>query len=563
MKNPTFVRFLLILSLFFMLISIGFLIQIGYDALTIRFLQTLARPELMYLVHKIFPMAKFYIFKAFLLLFAVLYSLFIYISYKKTTTILDFISKCWFIFKTDLAKFCTQTNDLLAKERVILCFLLVIAFFRGLYSVLYHPINFDEAWTYNYFSSQFPLLAAVYYPSTNNHILCSIISAFFEKIPFLPPLFAIRLPSLLAYIAALYVFFGVIKAWFGTTFSLWASTIFSLLYAGVLYSCVARGYSLQLFFACSNLYFFIKISENPRTKTLIYFGITMLLGLYTIPTFLYYWVSVAIWYFFRMKSTHEAKKRFFYTNIIVGISLFILFLPILFTSSLAIANKNNIGDISGHYFEQLPSFTYSLATYLTSTHDFVAVIWWILLLIGLFGFVFIEKDRLKRNILQLCAFLILSPWLYFTVQQFYMPTRLFIFYQPIVALLIAYGTMFLLTKIKFFKPFLILFLAYVFFTEKTNNFDAYHTDCAEIGEIVSLYQPKTIFTYDEFCKPSILFCCRKKRLALPNIICNTNTTAIVDTVQWLINPPDSLQLRLGDLRLVAKNQSFSLYKRSY
>ncbi len=561
----------------FLLIFITFwLINSSYDELSSSFLGAIGRIELKKQFEQAFSLSKFSFLKVFLVIFTIFYSIIEFFLYKNTQFIIENIKKGSIILKNDIQYFVINTGKISRKQSYSLFLVLFLAIVKSIYFGATIPISYDEAWTYNYFSSQFPLLAACYYPAANNHVLFSIVSAFFEKLPFFSPVFLIRLPSILACFAAFFVFFGTVKQWFGTRFGLFSLVFFTSIYGVVLYSWLARGYAFQLLFTCINLHFFLKIiandtqnnTENHRIKNLFYYGFSLFLGLYTVPSFLYYWLAMSVIYFIlKIKEIKNGSKLnqnrrqffgFMIANTLVFIAILIAFTPIFISSDLKIAFQHSNFPIGNNVLGAFRYVFNDIFSYFTSKNIFIAIFFVFLIISSLFLVIFKEKNDLNRKIIVISLFFVGLPFLFFILQQAYLPSRIFIFCLPFVAILLAYPFAKYKASVSGVLPlFLVLFLM------QALDYDAsYDGDSAKLGEKLVDLQAANIYTHEANCKPIILFCFRKNRLPMPNIVCSETQEKPSDDTRFFILKNDSIIGKNDLLKPVFKLKYFSLYEKT-
>ncbi len=191
----------------------------------------------------------------------------------------------------------------------------------------------DETYTVHSFILPGPIVAATFYPYPNNHIFFSIVSWPFKYLP-LPPAYAFRLPSLMAIILTCFVLYMLIKKTANDLIASLLVFIFVLMLPVMLFAAQARGYSFIFLFFSLVLYCAI---EFVQTNKMVYnklFCLFSILGFYTLPSFMYPFAVVIIASSLQLlfaKKTH-ALLQFIKYNVIAGMVILLLYLPIIFTS---------------------------------------------------------------------------------------------------------------------------------------------------------------------------------------------------------------------------------------
>lgn len=173
-------------------------------------------------------------------------------------------------------------------------FLLINLVFRIFYAIE-TPIFYDEAWTYLNFTNKGILYSATIYPAPNNHVLHSILTNLSYHLPFSETL-NLRLPSI--FLGTLSVFFLFVV--FGKLFNKKAALILIIIYTSLtpvlMYNFMARGYSFILFFFILGFYAASQIIQKYKQTDLIKYyvllSISGILGVFTMPSFLYPFFSL-------------------------------------------------------------------------------------------------------------------------------------------------------------------------------------------------------------------------------------------------------------------------------
>jgi hypothetical protein len=231
----------------------------------------------------------------------------------------------------------------LAERRLILILWLIISAVT-VYNAIYLPISYDEAWTYLNLSSKNIFVSASYYPAPNNHIFFTLLTNLTTWLP-IDPTFAVRLPNLLVTSIAFFLILFILKDIFYPALAIILSTLFYSFYPGMVYSVQARGYFLYMLFAAVIYYLFYKNRYHGKNSYWACFGVAAALGFYTIPSFLYAFLTVfsIAFLFFVYKKDFVNGKKLMVTSSITAIGVILLYTPVFLVSGIgAVANNSYI-----------------------------------------------------------------------------------------------------------------------------------------------------------------------------------------------------------------------------
>lgn len=177
---------------------------------------------------------------------------------------------------------------------VSLCIILVIQASFYLYYLCQTPLQFDEWYSYYFFSADSFWKTMTFYPVPNNHIFSNLVSGLFMRLPFDPEVL-IRLPSLLASLLCTYYFYKLAKNTFNPAIALILVCLLLVVFPFITFSIQARGYSFVNLFVVLAMYASQKLSRDYRIfKYRILFGMSLFLGLYSVPSFLYPAVFISL-----------------------------------------------------------------------------------------------------------------------------------------------------------------------------------------------------------------------------------------------------------------------------
>ncbi len=230
---------------------------------------------------------------------------------------------------------CILSTDLLVTE---VKWIVLIPLISSVFFAVIMPVSYDEAWTYLQFTSKSPLASWCYYPAPNNHVLHSLITNVTRYIPFLNPLICLRLSSIIVSVLSWLICFSFIKKYYSKNSSLLIVGISSVLFMSVYYSYMSRGYGLVMLFFIVSLYAAYNIIFNAdQTRHWLIFSISNILGLFTMPSFLYVFIilNLIIW----LNNGFRIKKQLF-SNTAAVLVVFILYAPIIIINGLGALTDN-------------------------------------------------------------------------------------------------------------------------------------------------------------------------------------------------------------------------------
>jgi|GEM_PF-2002295 len=198
------------------------------------------------------------------------------------------------------------------------------------------PVSYDEAWTYLNFTSKSVLTSASYYPAPNNHIFFSILTNISNLLPIHDPKIGMRLVNICCSVLSSLLLFKLLRRFYSGRIALYTLVLFTFSYPVALYSIQARGYELVLLFSLAASYAVIANLSAPRKRYAWLYVISIVLGFYTMPSFLYFFVSVGLYVLLNTIITKRipALRSFILLNVIVCILTAILYVPVILISGL-------------------------------------------------------------------------------------------------------------------------------------------------------------------------------------------------------------------------------------
>jgi hypothetical protein len=303
-------------------------------------------------------------------------------SYKM---IVPFVSQCndqLFYFIGMICYRCRQVwCDLKKVERGIFITVLAILLLQKIYLLYAIPLGIDELFSFVYLSSKGLLVVATYYPGPNNHILYNLLVAVLCHCK-LDALWAIRLPAIISGCVLFVMVFVYVQYRSHFWLAMLVSVAISFSEPVMSFTIQGRGYGLQLLFLCMAL---IALVEWMKYGTVFYVKsaliVTTIVGFYTVPTYLYPFVSIVI--LILVSASINQLKGLFWIILKSMLGVVLLYCPIIFFNGLdALLNNNWVKAMPldiwiqrfWRYFQQLISFCLGI------DNDYIIVLFMVFLL---------------------------------------------------------------------------------------------------------------------------------------------------------------------------------------
>jgi hypothetical protein len=213
---------------------------------------------------------------------------------------------------------------------------IIAASFTYIFLAYTHPIIYDEAFTWLNFTRNGFAISWSFYPAPNNHVLYSLASCLTSLVPLPEPL-DFRLPSVISAIFGLYLIYAIINRRFGPRFAIFGMVLWSGLNGILAYSFVARGYALSHTCMLGLIYLYpMCLPVRPKINWALFF-LVAIIGLFTIPTFLYVLAICLIglaWEFYRQSQLTQLAIRLAMFGIPAAISVCLLYSPVILFNGL-------------------------------------------------------------------------------------------------------------------------------------------------------------------------------------------------------------------------------------
>lgn len=332
-----------------------------------------------------------------------------------------------------------------AISKIILIGALVLLAAQSIWYMLYYPITHDEAYTISNFSMNGPLVAATFYPYPNNHILFSIVSYAFGLLP-INYAVAYRLPSLLSMLLCCLALFKLFRHIVKDVIAALAVLIFVSSIPVVLFSFMARGYSFLLLFSTGSLLCLINILTADRKRYWTYFTLFSILGLYTVPSYMYAYGSMVLitFLYWLFNKRIFLFRNFFKSAVICTAVTLLLYLPVIVSSGgwgnfhqLLYLGYEKLGVVTWHDIINFIRKTYDYSYYGKPVVAFLAVIIITLVSILLFSKISKHATTIKvKWLFYISVFGCYIPLLAFFMQRTFIAQRIFLNLVVFVLLLL-------------------------------------------------------------------------------------------------------------------------------
>ncbi len=344
------------------------------------------------------------------------------------------------------------------KENILLLIILAIVFLKGLYYILSFDLQYDEMWSYNYFTSR-PVYLIFF--SYNNYPIYELSTHLFKWLPFSMKV-NLRLPPFLMGIFCIFVLFGCTKKITSHFLTALASVVlFACMPVSVFYMLYARGVMFELFFAVTaffSLVFLVKTQQ--KKKYLFLYVASNVLGAYSMPTHLYFWAVfslVSFLYFILYQKS--VIKSILLSNFLILALIVLCYLPVFFGSGLSfVFGALTDTSQSTNLFANTIAYTKGINNFFTGN-----VYGLVILSFMSFVFLFLYKTADYKYLftLLLVNLFIFLPSIIYLFQRVFIPERALAFIGLVIPFLGC--TLFYFTKnsLKQYQQYCILAIVFI------------------------------------------------------------------------------------------------------
>lgn len=253
-------------------------------------------------------------------------------------------------------------------ERTVFVGFVIALIGMRVYYLLSFPLMEDEAFSYTHFVDKGFFVTSSYYPGPNNHVFYNQLAwtmSWFSDDPF----WIMKLPTFIfGLIVPIVMCFFLLKH-FNFTISMMTTLLFSFSLNVTVYSVIGRGYMLMILLMMIMIIAMINIIRENDIK--FYNGVfvmTAVLGFYTVPVFLYPFVSIVVFAFnFGLFRRGVNVKWIVIDTFWVGVWTLILYSPILVMNGFGAVVSNDWVRPTmsyGEFFSSLPEYFASVSNWL-------------------------------------------------------------------------------------------------------------------------------------------------------------------------------------------------------
>ncbi|MGL6268146.1 MAG: hypothetical protein ACRC2O_09465, partial [Chitinophagaceae bacterium] len=369
-------------------VLLAILLFAGYEQ-TIGYITSItARNKSSRVLYEMISPAKFQFLKILLAIF-ILLLLFIIQKFK-------YIYAYFSILVQEIISLFKKIKDILLQPG--LGYILIIPVAASVYYAITIPVNYDEAVTYELFSSKNPIISLTNYPFPNNHVLHSIITNFTRYLPF-PALVNMRISPIIVNFFTWSIAFMFIAGFYSKKTALVITAISAVLFMNIYYGFMSRGYSMVNLFFVSALYAAYKLIQNNKGKHYwVWFTVSSILGFCTMPSFLYPFLILNLFILiYRPKSIVKQTIMGFIT---AG-AVVLFYAPIIFLNGLGALTKNEyVKPISrAEVLENLPHFFSQTISELTGFSWIWLLLFFLISLV--FCIIFRNYDQIRETLILL------------------------------------------------------------------------------------------------------------------------------------------------------------------
>jgi hypothetical protein len=405
-------RALMSLVLATLLIINFFIFYFSYDQLVNAILNSFnMQDKILQFKASFFTPVKFLLLKSFILLFTLI--IFIIVRKAKEEKILLYAKNIYKGIGETLLKVKKLFMELPLLQKIVLALVFTVIIACRIFYFYKFPLFTDEAFSYVYFVSRGFLVSATYYPGPNNHVfyseLCTLTNLFFDD-----PLLVMRLPSFFVSIVLSFLLFISVKKYYGFLTALFTLVLFSLSENINFYSIQGRGYILLILLILLSGLTLVKYLFDRKEIYLFLFIIFSALGFYTIPIFLYPFLSFAAFtlLFLIKQKQLQYMPQFVFIFLGIGLLVILLYLPVLLFNSMNTITGSPWVLPSENFSSELVPYVLKVNDYLWNIKNGFAVT--IGVMTGSLFFLFLNKKS-KEIIFGLIWFAV--PLLFISIQK--------------------------------------------------------------------------------------------------------------------------------------------------
>ncbi len=303
---------------------------------------------------------------------------------------------------------------------------------RSLYYLIFYPLQYDEMWSYNYFTAQ-----PFYYPFvvSSNYPLYEVCTGLFKWLPFGMKV-NIRLPGLIAGIASCVLLYACLRAYLHHHYAALAGMVlFACMPVSTFYMLYARGVMFSLLFAILALFCLLFwICQPHRYSYLVLYVLAAAAGMYAMPTQIYLLVVLFIISLVICLRHFPSHSRYLvYAHLAAATGSLLLYAPLMAGSGISLLLSSAVNQ-TGNTLSWSDIFQYNAGVSFFFTGYGTGLL--ILVLLLLVTIVFYRQQE-SRLLGWFCGCLLLLPLLISAMQNVTIPPRALAFTGLIVPLSFA------------------------------------------------------------------------------------------------------------------------------
>jgi hypothetical protein len=360
---------------------------------------------------------------------------------------------------------------------------LILLVLVRLYFLYTYPLDIDEGFSYIYFVKEGALATAGFYVAPNNHVLynllCTFLTPFFNN-----PFWVMKLPTFFISVLTTFLAFILTYRYFGFITAFASSWLFSFSYFGIYYSIQGRGYSLLSLCTIILAFAGVQLIRKPSLFYHSIFTVAAIAGLYTIPVFLYPFITVNLFlliiYLREKRYSHLFKLSA--TTSLASFTLLLLYLPIIYFNGFqSLIGNKYVQRVELEDFASiiLPAIKYAQGLNFGQEAHGLLIVTLVALMLGLCFFfpqlsaIITKQAPTQKHFLQLSFWLITSLLVFLVIQGVVPPPRVWFYksFFDFLGLVLVLQVVGNLIKIRLSWQSLLLYGFCVFFS----IYQSYHT----------------------------------------------------------------------------------------
>lgn len=352
--------------------------------------------------------------------------------------------------------------------------LLIPPLVSALYFAFVMPVSYDEALTYVTFTDN-PLIYSISsYPYPNNHILHSIITHITKHIPISDILFCLRFSVIIVSMFTWVVIYSFVKRYYSEKVALFTMAITSMLFMSIYYSYMSRGYALlALFFLVGLFASFNIIKHGSRNRDWMVFSISNILGFYTMPSFLYPFLTLNLLIFI---FNYKNIKQQILFNIFITLATLLCYTPIIL--------HQGFGVLTAKIWDRMDAILYFPIYFKNTFYEIFGFHFSITIILMAISLVIAILKKKKFAIILWVVFG-LAPVVLLTAHSVIPFPRTFIYYGFFIVFLIGISISEYIEKIniKLLVPVLLILQIALFFNFKSKiiDYESFNIDFHDVN----------------------------------------------------------------------------------